>query len=770
VVCVQNLKQTSADENTSKKSLSTKTHKVDVVKSEDNNKLVHKTKENVIGDINSQNGDEHIINGWLAKKDDKNPRGENSIYVEGISVITPSYKGEKHILKFLESMENQELSYDLFDIIIVINGELDETPQIVKGFKEKNPKMNIKLRFSEIANVCHARNIAIAEANRKYTTFIDDDDYVSPNYLKEMHNHASENRIVVAGFVDVDENTGKMSQAYVTPELHDNSGIVEDAFNKIPGALTVCTSKLMPTDKVKQTRYNEELKNGVDTPFYCSLYSKNKFEFYVIDKEKKAVYYRLYRDNSLSRRPLSYEFNVVDRLKVIKDLDSTRKISEDIPIKNFIKGKIDAQTSVFINRYLAKNPQDVGRVCRDVANFNLDYFPYHLMNKDLAKKLVISYNFPPYVCTSGNNMAKLICEKEEIVDVIHNKLERAVDEKLNLIADEFIDKKILLETPYTFNEWNKMKQFCDKGMERINKIVKTKGEYEEIYSLTLFPASHLLAFEYKIKYPNVKWTAEFDDPIMHDIKGNIRTTSNVDLEYLGKVNKLLHQQGFPKHEEGSLIFLCEYLPYVFADELVFCNENQKKFMISEFPYQEIVDIIEKKSRIESHPIPRKGFYNVIESDYELDDNFVNLAYFGSFYETRNLNDVFIALYGLNYDIRIKCKVHFFTSDPESFKEQIECIPVNAHIEVNPYVNFFEFLNLTKKFDCLIVNDADTKDYMGVNPYVPSKLSDYLGSGTDIWIIYEEGSVMSKYDVGYKSILNDIKSTRKTLQKIIFDHL
>lgn len=690
-------------------------------------------------------------------------------YKEGVSVITPSYKGENHISKYLESMAGQDLSFDLFEIIIVINGELDKTPEIVEEFKEKNPEMNIKVMYSEIGNASHARNIAIAEVNRKYTTFIDDDDYVSLNYLKEMYNHAAENRIVIAGFLDVEENTGKISDSYVTPEFQDNSGIIEDVYDKFPGALTVCTSKLIPTDKVKQIRYNEELKNGVDTPFYCSLYSKNRFEFYVIDKRKKAVYYRLYRDNSLSRRPLSYEFNVLDRLKVIKDLNGSLAIAEDFKTKKFIKNMVDAQTSVFINPYLVKNPQDVGKVCKDVVSFDLDYFPYNLMNKGLAKKLVISYNFPPYITPSGNDMAKRISEKGEVVDVVHNRLERVVDGNLNLIADEFIDKKILLETPYTFNEWNKMKQFCDKGMERINEVVKVKGEYDEIYSLTLFPASHLLAFEYKIKYPNVKWIAIFDDPIMYDEKGGLRRTSVVDSGYLGKVNGLLHQQGFPKHEEGDLLFLCEYLPYAFADEVVFSNENQRRFMIGKFPYQEISDIIEKKSRIERHPIPREDFYNLVESEYELDDSFVNLAYFGSFYETRNLDDVFIALYTLDYDVRIKCRIHFFTSDPEGFKEHMECVPVNAHIEVNSYVNYFEFLDLTTRFDCLIVNDADTREYMDVNPYVPSKLSDYLGSGTDIWIIYEEGSVMSKYDVKYKSVLNDIKSTRKTLQQIIFDH-
>ncbi len=86
------------------------------------------------------------------------------------------------------------------------------------------------------------------------------------------------------------------------------------------------------------------------------------------------------------------------------------------------------------------------------------------------------------------------------------------------------------------------------------------------------------------------------------------------------------------------------------------------------------------------------------------------------------------------------------------------------------MNFLEFLNLTTKFDCLIVNDTFTKGYKEVNPYLPSKLSDYLGSGSDIWMIYEEGSIMSRYDVKYRSKIGDLESIEDMLQKIIVDHL
>jgi len=131
----------------------------------------------------------------------------------------------------------------------------------------------------------------------------------------------------------------------------------------------------------------------------------------------------------------------------------------------------------------------------------------------------------------------------------------------------------------------------------------------------MFPASHFLAFEYKIKHPKVKWTAEFSDPLLYDIKGNIRgentPASNVD-QFMNRVNSLLAEKGFPKSKEKNLFFLCEYLPYVFADELVFTNENQKEYMIKTFPYPEVTDTVRKKAVVHAHSIPRKELYSLEE--------------------------------------------------------------------------------------------------------------------------------------------------------------
>ena len=54
------------------------------------------------------------------------------------------------------------------------------------------------------------------------------------------------------------------------------------------------------------------------------------------------------------------------------------------------------------------------------------------------------------------------------------------------------------------------------------------------------------------------------------------------------------------------------------------------------------------------------------------------------------------------------------------------------MRVGPYVRYLEFLNLTTKFDCLIVNDAATGASHARNPYLPSKWADYRGAGTPVW--------------------------------------
>ena len=137
---------------------------------------------------------------------------------EGISAIIPTYKGEEYISKLLDSLINQTIDFNLFEAIFIVNGELDSTPDIIKKYQKNNPDVNIILTESE-KGVCNARNKGIDLASRKYSIFIDDDDFISENYFEELYKYVKPNRIVVGLFYDIDEDTDEVTDSYMTPQI-----------------------------------------------------------------------------------------------------------------------------------------------------------------------------------------------------------------------------------------------------------------------------------------------------------------------------------------------------------------------------------------------------------------------------------------------------------------------------------------------------------------------------------------------------------------------
>ena len=68
---------------------------------------------------------------------------------------------------------------------------------------------------------------------------------------------------------------------------------------------------------------------------------------------------------------------------------------------------------------------------------------------------------------------------------------------------------------------------------------------------------------------------------------------------------------------------------------------------------------------------------------------------------------------------------------------------------------------------MIINDAITKPQKSMNPYLPSKLSDYAGSESSIWALYEKDCVLSqKKNVKHFSELGCIDESVSTMQRII----
>lgn len=384
-------------------------------------------------------------------------------------------------------------------------------------------------------------------------------------------------------------------------------------------------------------------------------------------------------------------------------------------------------------------------------------------------ELYISFLFPPAESVSGITVFKRIVENNKMVDVLQSQIKSPRHNELDNLIDDYVSDRILVDVGCN-NDWaDCIFKSVKEGMKSI------KGDYKKIYSRSWLMSNHFLAYEYKMNYPEVYWTAEFSDPLIFNLDNEPKTYREMiidDESYISKVNKeiinLNEDTGydFKLIESGSTAyFIAEYFVYLFADKIIFTNENQRKVMLDQFPV-DVKSFVLDKSEIEMHPTLNDEFYHIKDVDLDLDENHINMAYFGNdYYSKRHFESLFYAVEALNHKYGDRIRVYLYLSNRNMVKS---LIPSERFIVKKP-LEYLDFLNATTKFDVLIVNDLATNGNFEVNPYLPSKLSDYLGSGSDIWALYEKESTLSGFDLKYKSDMADYNDCLETLVKILKDY-
>ena len=330
-------------------------------------------------------------------------------------------------------------------------------------------------------------------------------------------------------------------------------------------------------------------------------------------------------------------------------------------------------------------------------------------------------------------------------------------------VDEYVKNRFVVDINHPKDSPKAIFEFIDKSMDIID------NEYESVVSRSWEMSNHFLALEYKFKNPDTYWKAEFSDPLLHDIDNKINTKKKHEIddeEFFSHVNREIQELGdFPLLENlSSTFFTIEYLTFLFADEIIFTNANQRDLMLKQFPI-DLTDYVFKKSTISPHPSLPGQYYHKSKSDVELDSECINIAYFGEwYYGKRHFESIFYALDSLNHKFKDKIRFYIFISNEKLLND----LKVSDNIIVKKPLDYLTFLNATTKFDILLVNDLSTKDSWQLNPYLPSKVSDYMGSTSDIWAITEKGSSLDLMDLKYKSDIYDYSTSADVLVQILED--
>jgi glycosyltransferase involved in cell wall biosynthesis len=100
-----------------------------------------------------------------------------------LSVVVPVRDGEPYIADALTSLKRN--ARPDFEFIVVDDGSVDMTPQIIDDFRDELPGLTV-LRNASAAGLADARNLGLSLASGRYVTFMDGDDWLGRGYLADL--------------------------------------------------------------------------------------------------------------------------------------------------------------------------------------------------------------------------------------------------------------------------------------------------------------------------------------------------------------------------------------------------------------------------------------------------------------------------------------------------------------------------------------------------------------------------------------------------------
>lgn len=685
-----------------------------------------------------------------------------------ISVIIPVFNARAWIETTMISLARQSLPYRTFEVLLVYNGPEDGTSKVVSGIRQRYPQLQVREFYSDPPSAAIARNHAMVNAAGRFVAFLDSDDWISDRYLELLLAHSNSGQIPVAQIADV-HSDGRIDyrNRFNSLILSQEEPSLDPRRFYTP--LSFMASKMYPTEWVKQTLFDETLRSSEDVEFNYRLFARYNFRFNLFPAAVGATYFRRRTSNSVSRREFSKDFLINQRVAAIRAFSNSRTLASHRKQALFMR-PIRAQLNL-MRKYVEQAPHDERREIFEtligLGISDLDWSPL----QERPRKLVIALNFLPSADTGAIMAAKRIWQDAQTVDVISGDLSnlRDVQPQNSMISAPYVRRQKMLKPAIRwFGSKLEVAKFIKGGLSTFNEWTAEGNDYSELYSRSMWPHSHFLAAAIKRQNPQIHWEAEFSDPVSLTVEGKYRAHPSVSDDIRSFFD------GWGSSEQQALLNAsphvmrwAELLPYFFADTIVMTNHNQSELMLSDAPAT-FRDDIKAKIRVKPHPTLPRCFYNIFESSATLAAEKINIAYFGNFYATRGMSEIFDALDKLNDDdLGSFCFQIYTSASAEEVTERVSPRVRNI-VEVMPKLEFLDFLSSLEDYDVLIVNDAYTADYFPINPYRPSKISDYQGSKTPVWAVVEPGSSLSSVPVSYQSNLHDTEGAKRVLQRIIED--
>lgn len=682
----------------------------------------------------------------------------------GLSIVVPSFLGRDRLEVLIADLLRQDASRHLFELIVVTNGPDDGSRAYLDGISKDHPDLNIRVLQSYPASAARARNIGISAATMQYVTFVDDDDRIETQFVSSALSKANPSGIVVMPFREVNSDGSSPRASALIARLQSIQGKTVDA-SAVSWVLGFNAAKVLPLKKARLFRYDTTLGSGEDVVYFANFLSLRDLQIIGAEDSGCNAYVRTLRIDSISRSGETFKSRVQDRLECVAKLQRIPTTSKQSTAA--ISELIDGQLSLLKN-FVETSRVSGERLSDAVVKAGVRNFPWESLQIDWpeAKALVISYCFPPFSDPSATVMAKRIAVSRDYVDAISADMSdvRSTDNSLKELINPWVRRSRQISCTNSFSSWEAISDFAKKASKIADKWL---GEtpYRMLYSRSMWSASHVAAAIVKIAHFDLKWIAEFSDPMSLGIDGELRSGAKVDNSLWSFFEGKLASLGIDDDEKDNHFRMVEMVTLLYADELLFTNEHQAAIVLSQYSGR-IQEIARPKVKCLSQPTLSTDWYSIDDSLRLLPNRkVIRIGYFGSFYSHRGVGEI-LSVLKTRSEAGVKpLEFHVFT---QNWQELEEGGDYGFKLLGHPYVPFLTFLNLASQFDVLFVNDSASASTFVANPFLPSKLADYLGAGVPIWGHLDEHSNINSELLHYCSRIGESRSIFEVLKKLDCD--
>lgn len=287
-----------------------------------------------------------------------------------ISIVIPVYNVEEYINECIESVINQ--TYKNIEVILVDDGSMDESGKICDYYSEIYDR--VKIIHCKNGGLSSARNIGIKNCTGDYIMFLDGDDFIAKECVKDIVEIIDKNNN------DIDIICGKIIKYYINNEVEETFELEEKKilnkngtevltyfYNEIKEIMwSACRSIYNRRYLINNNLFFTEGITSEDLDLVPIIYIKAKK---IVPYNKPFYYYRQLRPNSIINTVNPKRFE--DIVKIInKYLNILKDNKYDYSFKkSFINelANLYASYIVIIGDVNIEDRRNVEEIMKDLA-------------------------------------------------------------------------------------------------------------------------------------------------------------------------------------------------------------------------------------------------------------------------------------------------------------------------------------------------------------------------------------------------------------------